>query len=479
MVKEFNEFEEKYNLFDLAIDDFELWAYIRFEMYFKIGESFGITNGTGSTPPAGIKDKLCLIRNTFINNPYRSIKKYDVLIIPHQRRVLENGKYKCIYTDDVASNLRCSNITAEFLFGMTHFKPAETSRLIYLDYIDIIPAVKYKLNIYDRKKRAIKDVAQMISSAIEEFFSVTVSEESIRKLIQKRYYWHKYKKPLIQKLLKKIQPKVIIEVIGYETNKMIINEVAQEMGIHCVELQHGVIGKGHIAYNYGIKKRLKQFPEFLFVYSQYWKNTCSFPIGGQNIIATGFPYMENQIRKYPKNTNEDGQIRIIVYSSTDSTEPIQKFTEEVMALLDQFGYNYKIVYKLHPLEYSLQTKIWDKIKQSSKVDFIDTPNKSLYELCSYSDVQIGVKTTAVFEGLSYGLKTFILNTGAPDIEYYMGDLVNMGYAIYGNNAADFCKFIEDELSLNSKIQEDKASFFVEDSLNNICQEINRVIAYEG
>lgn len=475
MIDKFIEFENKYELFNLKIDDFDVWPYIRFEMYFAIGEFFDITNGVGSTPKMKFTDITSMIWNSFISNPIYTVKKHDIMFIPHQRRIFEDGKYRCIYTDSLSKRIQYSKVSAEFLFGKMHYKPAMTKNLIYLDYVDVWPAIQYKFS--HRKKMDILNAANILRSNIQAYFGIGMDENYIEGLICKRYYWHKYKKPIIKKFLKKISPKIIIEVVSYETNKMIINEVAYEMGIPCIELQHGVIGKGHIAYNYRLKSELKQLPTYLFVYSKYWKDTCSFPIGKERIIATGFPYMEEQMLRYPKR-NFEGKHRIIIYSSTDNTGNIKDFAEKIIRIMDERGIDYEVIYKLHPLEYSYDSDIWKSIKKCPNVSFIDAPNKSLYELCSNADIQVGVKTTAIFEGLSYGLRTFILHTGAPDIDFYMGDLVRQGYAVYGKTATDFVDFL---LNNSHKIESDGVldnAFFTKSALSKIEQEIERIIQLE-
>ena len=472
MIDKFNDFENRYNLFDLTIDDFSVWPYIRFEMYFKIGEFFGVTNGVGSTPKTKITDSVIMFWNTFVNNPVRSIKQHDILIIPHQRRIKEGGKYRCIYTDELAARLDYPCVTAEFLFGRMHYKPAKTENMVYLDCVDVWPAIKYK--VHRNKDTRVLNIAEAIVRDVDVFFGIDIDRIFVEELICKRYYWHRFKKPIIKKFIKRVKPKIIIELVGYETNKMIINEVAHEMSIPCVELQHGVIGRGHIAYNYSGNHELEQLPSYLFVYSNYWKDTCSFPIPKNHIIPVGYPYMEEQIKKYPKK-NEDNIVRIIVFSSTDHTEFIKNFTEEAIRLLDESGINYRIIYKLHPLEYNYDPAIWSKIKTSTNVVFIDQPKKSLYELCAEADIQIGVKTTAVFEGLSYGLKTFILHSGAPDIDFYMGDLVKQGYAIYGRSAEDFIDFVKDYLKSSDNFNETNNNFFELNSLDNMKKEIERII----
>ena len=128
------------------------------------------------------------------------------------------------------------------------------------------------------------------------------------------------------------------------------------------------------------------------------------------------------------------------------------------------------------MEYNYSTNIWDSLKEAKNVKFIDSPTKSLYELCSEADIQVGVKTTAVFEGLSYGLDTFILDTGAPDIDFYMGDLVKAGFAVYGKNAEDFIAFLKKKVEKRHYGKGIEDSFFIKNSLENISREISKIIS---
>lgn len=472
-VDDFNEFENKYNLYDLNIDGFCLWLYLRFELYYAIGENFGITNGQGSTPRVSIKDKLSMFVNSFVANPVFFTSRCDILFIPHQRRILDGDSYRCIYTDIIAEAMSDKALSAEFLFGHMHFKPATTRHLVYMDYVDVIPGIIYKMSI--KKNKEITQLSRYIKSSIKDYFRVEISNDYIESLITKRLLYYKYKKRLLRSFLKRVSPRVIVETVGYETNKMVLNEVASEMHIPCVELQHGVIGRGHIAYNYSTNRRFEQLPTHLFVYSDYWKNTCRFPIESNNIIATGFPYLEEQVSKYPYIQNDNNTIRIIVYSSTDSTDSILEFTQELIGVLEAEGAQFSIVYKLHPLEYNYSMSKWDSIRNHNNVVFVNTPTKSLYELCSRSDIQVGVKTTAIFEGLYYGLDTFILDTGASDIDNYMGDLVHLGYAVYGKDAYDFYKhmIVQREQRINTRTTNE--AWFVENSKQKIIEELERIV----
>lgn len=66
------------------------------------------------------------------------------------------------------------------------------------------------------------------------------------------------------RMLNRIRPKVIIEVVSYSLPKLIVNDIAKKMNIPTIELQHGTMGKYHIAYNFSEKMDLKRFPIIFF-----------------------------------------------------------------------------------------------------------------------------------------------------------------------------------------------------------------------
>ena len=97
----------------------------------------------------------------------------------------------------------------------------------------------------------------------------------------------------------------------------------------------------------------------------------------------------------------------------------------------------------------------------------------LYSLFAESDIQVGVTSTAVFEGLAYHLTTFIYHLEKTDI--YMKDLKETESAIFFDTAFELVKLIlethkrtEREMNLENK-------FFVKNSLNNIVHEIQKVV----
>jgi hypothetical protein len=96
----------------------------------------------------------------------------------------------------------------------------------------------------------------------------------------------------------------------------------------------------------------------------------------------------------------------------------------MLKLINLFS-DFQISYKLHPAEYFSYKKYsaYSKLSEYENVTFCLDCN--LYQLMSVSKIQIGVFSTALFEGLAFSCKTYLLNLNGIE---YMKDLLDAEYA---------------------------------------------------
>ena len=100
-----------------------------------------------------------------------------------------------------------------------------------------------------------------------------------------------------------------------------------------------------------------------------------------------------------------------------------------------------MIYKLHPSEYADWKTRYPWLRESS-VEVIDDPRRSIYELFAGTDAQVGVYSTALFEGLAFGLPTFIAKIpGWADMEI----LIQRNLATLVSNADELVNCLNGEL----------------------------------
>ena len=112
----FLDIEKKYNLLNKKIDTFDFWVYLRAEIWWYIQEEF---YGWEAINPRKennvfldrIGKRIMMIYNVLAYSPVHR-DHHDVLIITDGRRVWEKDHYECIYSDELATNMK-NSITLE------------------------------------------------------------------------------------------------------------------------------------------------------------------------------------------------------------------------------------------------------------------------------------------------------------------------------------------------------------------------------
>lgn len=464
--------ENRYDLYNLKIDNVNYWNYIRFDIWnYNICSQLLQLEEAHNKVHKSFKTYLNLLKYSIAKG---RVKKCPFIIFNHNRRVYNGDHYECIYTDKIIKDCYDA-IFFEEAYQYKHFLPAASEFIFYTDRINILSTLWlrfyklfYKNNYYDLNK-SVKEQLYDAISELKQAYNWSGSIDLISEKCSEIIIRHKFEKNYYKKLLNIIKPKIILEVVSYRNTCMIVNELAKEMGITTIELQHGVMHKDHAAYHYFTKEKIVQLPDKLFVFSDYWKKCISFPIGDENIVTTGFPHYESKRDLYINSTRIDKRKTIIFLSQGTIGQQLSKLASDLCSKLDLK--DYRLIYKLHPAEY----ETWEKdlpLLMNNAVEVIDDRSVDLYKLFSQSDFQIGVYSTALFEGLGFGLKTLIYKVGHYDT---MLPLINLGYAELFSSVEDCIRLLNEE----SYGRRDASVFWANNSLSNIRNEIDNILKKSG
>lgn len=239
-------------------------------------------------------------------------------------------------------------------------------------------------------------------------------------------------------LFKKRNPKRIFVVVAYENHAIVA--AAQHLGIEVIELQHGTLTYYHLGYSYPEKTRLNgkipYFPDKILSFGDYWMNEEFSPIAMENVVPVGFPYFEYQSKDFIGLDVIENQVLFI------SQGVIGKYMSKLAFEFAKDNKNLKIIYKLHPGEYETWRQNYPELVEASAFDnfkVIDNSEIPLYKLLAESNYQVGAFSTAIYEGMMFGCRTFILNV--PGVEY-LDDLIEMGYVFKIENADDLTDNLE-------------------------------------
>jgi len=468
LYEEFVLFEEKNDIFNKQIQGVLFWERIRFNIFLRLfstkidqleQENKSISPNESSNEKRYLRKIMLLLRSIFYlkTNPLLS-KKKEILILGSQRRKLkENEKWWDIYTDYFINELEYSSVSIEEDYHLRYLRPAQTKNIKYFKFLDVLTSLKrlFKTVKIELDKEETLYL-ELINASLKENFGINFDIKSFTYSMLLR---RKRILPLYSKILSKIEPKVVIVVCSYGKENFI--EACKTKNIPVVELQHGVITKFNTGYSFESEKAKKvMFPDYLFLFGDYWKNSLKYPIKPENIFITGYPELETQKKKYEAVEKKK---QLVFISQRTIGKLLSKFAVE----LSKTELDYKIIYKLHPSECSTWKKDLPWLVESS-IEVIDYATKDLFEIFAESSIQVGVYSTAIFEGLNFGLKTFLVDL--PGIDY-MQQLIESKIVFKVNNPDEMIKLIQER----TQDKMDTERFFKSDSIKNILNGIKHIL----
>jgi len=457
------EAESSDGLFDISVRGIRLYQHIRMRLYYEVTEQMDIFDpGANTSRPEQIKSLFSYIRHAVTQNEMWGLRKSKVVIVENPRHDPETGRN--IHTYFLLENFRHDYSVIRLSDADPRYprERGKNYKLFFYDYF----AIKRKLfmSFYMRKRigAELNDVAKIISNSTKNHLSCVplglhrfILSSLLRAYIGVR-------NSVV--FLRNLNPDLLIVVNSYGHTDIVHG--ARILRIPVIELQHGFIYPYHLGYTYpNVEKGfIDIFPDYLFTFGELWNSATTFPVHKQNLIATGFPYFEEQRKKYQ---NLDRKKRDILFISQNT---IGRRLLRIAIQVAQRALNYTIIFKLHPKQYrNWETRFGDILcKMPSNVVIYgeDTPN--IYRLFRTSRVQVGVFSTALYEGLGFGLKTIIcMLPGWRFAEH----LVSSKQASLAKNSKDILRLI----SIEDDKKSDVDKIFRPNAVNNIHAAIDEIL----
>jgi len=428
LIDKFLEFEEENDLFDLEIRGIKIWAHLRFGVYSQIISKK--ENLKRAHKKLNRIKKITGYTWNFLNtiifhNPLLGLKKSDFILFNHSRRIEVDDIWEEPYSERF-----CQGKEKFYIFELPYYGEHKKNVLVknnrkYLDLINLLSTslAKIIMKIKPLNRKEIK-IINSLKILIEKNFNTQIDLTSINYNI---FYFYVYKKLLIY-IIDKSKPKKIYQVVHYSFTCLLINQIAKERNIPTYEFQHGTMGKYHIAYNYKSNKKKSWLPDNVLFYNDFWKNNNRLPLKDKNKIIYGNPYLEAMKKKFQvKKTNT--MTTILIISQGPIGKKLAVFAKELCNKLDDV--NYRIIFKLHPSETDNWRKDYPGLLEKNIEVYSN--EKHLYELFSQADIQIGVSSTAIYEGLEFNLNTYIFKTTSWE---YMIPLIEQKKAVLISKVED-------------------------------------------
>jgi hypothetical protein len=344
------------------------------------------------------------------------VKKNRILIWGHPRRKYQDGHYIDLYVDPFIDLLPHSSKYAvlESAGAHGHLKPAATQNLFYADSLQSIALIFFLVRKTFTKSHRDFSVVEELERKLKEAFGVNIN---IQKEVKTAIFRWKSIYPLMYQFFRFKQPSHFFIVVsaGHEA----IISAAKAAQIPTYELQHGSPARGKLNYDYSSGLIKQSFPDFFLSFGEYWSNTGIFPLPRQRVIPFGYPYLAKKVIAYSGSSQKEKQLLIVSQPSH-----AKALANLAIQIGQHFKYKIKVVYKPHPAELYFGDPDYFRSLRFCGVTIADK-NADLYLLFTQSAWQVGVYSTALYEGLCFGAACFLLRL--PGFEH-MKPLVDMGLA---------------------------------------------------
>lgn len=425
LCEEFFELEDELGLLNRRIQDVYFWERIRVSVHNRLRHV--LVDSTDSNDTTNTREYLSagwlLIKNLVIKNPFVSDDTEFLFYGTGRRKKLDNGLWWDIYHDPIVESLENDCLLWERPYNVGHNTPAKTSRVRYVDVVEYIGTLLQKTGLGEltlsEDEHAFLDT---VENEIDSRFDVTVS---LRSMVTEDLSKRRVRLPLYQKLLRRIGPNAALIVNSYNGRETFV-EACKLEGIPVVELQHGAMSKYHMGYSFPYNDK-HIFPDYFLSFGSFWSTLVDIPLPDSQIHSVGYPYLEQKVQEY--DDVESAKQTIFISQGTIGKE-LSRFAIELNRLDE---YKNDIIYKLHPQEYDNWKKIYPWLADAD-IQVVASSNPTLYSLFAESTAQVGVGSTAVYEGLNFNLETYIFDIASES--HKLKPLTERGHAKLVNEPED-------------------------------------------
>lgn len=412
----FLQLENEFDLLDIEIQGVKVWQYMRMQIYYTIAEKSGVfqtPHAQKQTIYGRLKKLLTYTKGLIFYNPFLIFNQnVDEIVIDHPRHKYIDGQNIDIYSHYYLDDLRKREINYLVLdrpfLDQFHAK-TNTDNRKFLDTLILMSALRAKLFPVRLNVDEI-NLIKKIGVALKRKFDINIDLLSIFTVaitkFQSNYTMYHY-------LFTKLNPRKLVIVVSYAYGDAI--KAAKDMGIETVEIQHGTFSRYHLGYSFpGRIGSLDYFPDKFMAWGEYWKNLNVIPLSKKDILINGFTHFNSFREMYKDLARKKNQVLVL---SQGALGP--QIADKILEQIDSLK-GCSLVYKLHPGEYSRWKEYASLVKLSKLPNVKIVKDEDIYKLFAESSYQIGVFSTALYEGLGFDCKTILLELAGIE---YMIDLI--------------------------------------------------------
>lgn len=406
-LKDLLNFEDKVYSPDYKTKEgFLIWPVIRYQLFRSINDTYSGFDAFQSQRKLELNTIRILLYAVFRRNGFNFlfVSKLKYLFLGSGITNIKNSDEK--YYNRVSDDLLLSHREESFLieqYNSFEFRyPRIHNRHANSLVFDVLYMLLIKTGIVKLDHAENNILEAILQSVQSEFNEVKDKERNELKLI----FINQILKAKAQYLLFKNlfylkKPEIIfIEDASYGSNAYVV-KAAKDQGIKVGEIQHGFVGKSHMAYNYSesvVNSNLykEYLPDYFLTYGDFWGEEITLP---SRKVTIGKPSIQVHAAKQNKIKKENV---ILFISSGNTLEETQKVLNII--LNNTNGTDWRVKFRPHPLENgNVKERYGRLIEGGMAIDL----NNNVYDSIIESECVIGDISTVLFEAMAFENKIII------------------------------------------------------------------------
>ena len=440
LIEQFLAFEADHKPLDWDVAGVPVWAYVRQRVFddFSRRHGFHAERQAPSTKHylrAAAAQRRDLGR-VFERYDHRRLNESPVLFLSHSRHYPLGEGHVSPYTHFLLKGLPPEAYwDLQFSDRGHHHVDDGLERVVYLDALYQTAFKGYALRRrWGRFRSSLRSASRDFSHFITNHLGFAPDAEALDKLIWNAVRVHHGWGSTCDWLLDRVRPTLIVNVVHYNWPTLAMTLRARLRNIVVAELQHGTVSPEHIAYNVVPSARVRTTPDYFLSFGEFWSQMArGLNLPPSHIPAVGFSWLENRMASAKTPTR--GKTLLVLSQRSIGVE-LSKLAVQAAGLLKPRGWT--VTYRLHPGE----TADWrQRLPWLERAPLqICEGSSDLYRQFSEAGAQLGVYSTALFEGVAFSLPTLIARLPGADA---LSPLVEFGGARFVSDAGEICRALED------------------------------------
>jgi hypothetical protein len=359
--------------------------------------------------------------------PYRTSGPFDTVLVPFPRKVVWDGRVVDIQAERVINDRGFGRVlTLDRRSDAGQMYQSAPDRTVAdcsgLRALSLVRAAA----ILPRFLSAAAAERQLLGAALRREFTLDCPLSAAH--IAARIAFFSEGRRVMRRALRASGARTVV-VVGHHTSDGVI-PAARDLGMLTVELQHGLISPYQSDYHFPGRPVVPYMPDQFLVFGAYWAENVDLS-GNMKVVVIG---ADRLLRRTQMPTRRIPR-RVVVASQ--GTIGARLFGASVMAA--RAARDWEFVFRPHPQEsverYAARVAALSPAVANLR---LSEQREDLHDLLASAEVQVGVYSTSLFEGMALGVRTIVL--ALPGWEN-VTRAIEQGDAVVANTPADIAALL--------------------------------------